>query len=70
MQLTNHRHPYHLVDASPWPLLASVSAFIFAVGLINSFKGSATLLGVGLLSVLLVFIGWNRDIVSESLSGS
>lgn len=69
MYLSSYRHSYHLVDASPWPLFASVSAFIFAMGLINSFKGSAYLLGIGLVSLLIVTIGWFRDITRESLSG-
>jgi len=31
MYLSSYRHSYHLVDASPWPILASASAFIFAL---------------------------------------
>ena len=26
------KHPYHLVDPSPWPLFASFSAFMTTVG--------------------------------------
>lgn len=64
-----YRHAFHLVDVSPWPLLASASAFLFAVGLINSFKGSAFLLGFALVALAFVVIGWFRDITYESLSG-
>ena len=28
------QHDYHLVDPSPWPLVASVFAFVMAVGAI------------------------------------
>jgi len=69
MYLSSYRHSYHLVDASPWPILASASAFMFAVGLIFSLKGSATLLTLGLISLLLVTLGWFRDITREGLSG-
>ena len=27
-----HKHPYHLVDPSPWPFIGSISAFIMAIG--------------------------------------
>lgn len=69
MYLSSYRHSYHLVDASPWPLFASVSAFMFAIGLINSFKGSTTLLVLALISLGIVVIGWFRDITREGLSG-
>jgi cytochrome c oxidase subunit 3 len=69
MHLSSYRHSYHLVDASPWPIFASASAFIFAVGLISSLKGNAYLLLVGLTSLALVTYGWFRDITRESLSG-
>jgi len=33
----NQRHPYHLVDPSPWPLLASVGGFGFNFWFCNGF---------------------------------
>ena len=27
-----HRHPYHMVDPSPWPLVASFGAFLATSG--------------------------------------
>ena len=27
-----HKHPYHLVDPSPWPFIGSISAMVLAVG--------------------------------------
>ena len=27
-----HKHPYHLVDPSPWPFIGSMSAFVMAIG--------------------------------------
>ena len=26
------KHPYHLVDPSPWPLVGAMSAFVLAIG--------------------------------------
>ncbi|MAI90841.1 cytochrome c oxidase subunit 3 [Ponticaulis sp.] len=36
------KHDYHLVDPSPWPLLASLGLFILAVGAVTFMKGLAT----------------------------
>lgn len=76
-------HDYHLVDPSPWPFLASMGAFVLAlggIGLMRSHKGAdftvfgADLTGwglfaVGLLIVLYVMFGWWRDTVRESQEG-
>jgi len=35
--MTNHNHPYHLVDKSPWPLFASFGALILVGGLTTLF---------------------------------
>ena len=34
MSDNNQKHPYHLVDPSPWPLVTSFSALIMAIGFI------------------------------------
>ena len=31
----NQKHPYHLVDPSPWPLVTAISALIMAWGFIQ-----------------------------------
>ena len=36
MSDNNQKHPYHLVDPSPWPLVTSFSALIMAIGFIFS----------------------------------
>ncbi len=44
-----NEHDYHLLDPSPWPILASISAFVAAVGAIiwmRSTGGGAGLFGV------------------------
>jgi cytochrome c oxidase subunit 3 len=50
----------HLVDYSPWPLLASISLF--------SIVANANLL-LPLISLVLVSILWFRDIIRESQQG-
>ncbi|YP_009515509.1 cytochrome c oxidase subunit III (mitochondrion) [Hyalella azteca] len=60
-------HPYHLVEKSPWPLIASVSALMMVAGLVkwfHDFKVSLFLFGV--VSILLVSAQWWRDTVREA----
>ncbi len=73
-----------MVDPSPWPFIASVGAFVMALGAIGFMKYAQgtefVLLGldltgwglfaIGLLIVLYVMFGWWRDTVRESAQGS
>ncbi|MDX5359762.1 MAG: cytochrome c oxidase subunit 3 [Alphaproteobacteria bacterium] len=61
-------HDYHLVDPSPWPIIASVSAFVMAVGTVFYLHG---MIGpyvaiAGLLGILYTMYGWWRDVVNEA----
>lgn len=70
-------HDYHLVAPSPWPLAASISVFIMAVGAIMWMKGimlgeakpGGYVFGAGLLGVLYVATAWWADIIRESQTG-
>jgi cytochrome c oxidase subunit 3 len=62
-------HSYHLVDPSPWPLVASLGAFMFTSGLVlymHKFVGGWSLLTTGFTLVLYVMYTWWRDIVREA----
>lgn len=60
------RHPYHLVEESPWPLIGSIGAFFITLGLVKWFhRNSFTLLFVGLNLILIVIFQWWRDISKE-----
>lgn len=60
------RHPYHLVDESPWPLLRSVGAFFLTSGLIKWFhQNSSSLIYLGLIIILVTIIQWWRDVSAE-----
>nr|YP_010567273.1 cytochrome c oxidase subunit III [Trachylophus sinensis]UZC33502.1 cytochrome c oxidase subunit III [Trachylophus sinensis] len=60
-------HPFHLVDASPWPILGALSAMITMVGLIKWFHlYESNLLFLGLLITALIMYQWWRDIVREA----
>ena len=63
------RHPYHLVDPSPWPFLASLGALCATIGAVLSmhgFDGGFNLFLLGFGIVLYVMYVWWRDIIRES----
>ena len=64
----NQKHPFHLVDPSPWPLIAASGALAMTFGGVlymhNYFSGSSLLL-IGVAITLYVMFTWWRDIVRE-----
>jgi cytochrome c oxidase subunit 3 len=73
-------HDYHLVDPSPWPVLASIGALLMAVGLIVLMRSKGggeglfglkgpTLFAVGAASVVAVAFFWWRDVIREAHKG-
>ena len=73
-------HDYHLLDPSPWPIVASAAAFILAFGAIawmRSLNGGEGvfgvqgywLFGVGVMAVLASAFMWWRDVIRESHQG-
>lgn len=68
MKLINNQ-PYHLVDPSPWPLIASLAALMTTFGgvlYMQGYNGGRFLLTLGFLMILFVMFVWWRDIVRES----
>jgi len=69
---SNHlvqRHPYHLVDPSPWPLIGSISALLLTIGgvmYMHSYVGGGYLLSFGFLMVLYTMFVWWRDVIREA----
>jgi len=63
-QLKNH--PYHLVDARPWPLLGSLRTFTTIIGLIKWFHlNNPNLLYLRILTNMLIIYQWWRDVTRE-----
>lgn len=63
------QHPFHLVDPSPWPIFASLSAFALTSGgvmYMHSYTGGGYMLSLGLTMILYSMYVWWRDIVRES----
>ena len=67
MSQATAKHPYHLVDPSPWPIFGAFSALVLAVGAILFMHSDTTwLLFAGFALVAVTMIGWWRDVVREA----
>src|SRR5260370_1069268 len=61
------KHPYHLVDPSPWPIIGAVAAgFLTGGGVLYMHGHGWALLIVGLVSVLAIMAVWWRDLIREA----
>ena len=64
-----HKHNFHIVTTSPWPLFGSIGAFFLTVGLVaymHQFIYGEYLVGWGLFTILATMYLWWRDIIRES----
>jgi cytochrome c oxidase subunit 3 len=62
-----YKHPYHLVEPSPWPLVGSFAAGAMLLGIVlKAHYGTTWLLILGLVGVLATMFLWWRDVVKES----
>ena len=62
-------HSYHLVDFSPWPIVAAFAAFMFTTGgvlYMQRFIGGWSLFFTGFIILLYVMYSWWRDIIREA----
>ncbi len=76
-----NNHDYHLVDPSPWPLLASLGALVMAIGAVvwmrSGGEGGGGLFGlqgpatfiIGFAIVSLIAFMWWRDVIKEAHAG-
>lgn len=63
------KHPFHLVDPSPWPFLASMAAFACAISAVlyfHLFKFSSLLLFLSFIFLFFIMFVWWRDVSRES----
>ncbi len=68
------KHPYHLVDPSPWPIIGAIAAFVLAMGAV--FYMHPSMLGLkspafwlflpGIILVAYTMYMWWRDVVNEA----
>jgi heme/copper-type cytochrome/quinol oxidase subunit 3 len=65
------KHPFHLVDPSPWPLVAALSAGMFTGGMVfymhsDRAVGDLWLAALGMAGILFVMFRWWSNVVHES----
>lgn len=62
-----NKHPYHLVDPSPWPMVSSLAAGLMLFGIILFAQHNVHwVFGLGLIGVLVSMYFWFRDVVREA----
>lgn len=67
--MSNHVHPWHLVEPSPWPYVGAMGALGLTVGAVmyfHSFKYGDLLLFFSFIVIILVMIAWWRDVTREA----
>jgi cytochrome c oxidase subunit 3 len=65
-----HKHPYHLVNPSPWPFVISFGLFFFTFGIamyFHNYTGGLVLTFTGFIIIILTMYTWFRDIVREAV---
>ncbi len=68
--MADHKHPFHLIDPSPWPLVASLAGGMFTFGMVLFMHDKTPLvLYAGIALVLFSMFGWWRDVVREARNG-
>ena len=63
------KHPFHLVDPSPWPIFASCGALASTTGAVMFFHGyigGDMVLSLGISMILYSMFVWWRDVVREA----
>lgn len=63
------KHPFHLVDPSPWPLFGCFAAFVSTVGgvmYMHAYTGGGYMLSFGIIMIMYVMWVWWRDVIREA----
>ena len=62
------RHPFHLVDPSPWPLFGALAAFTTTTGAVlymHAYENGGFVFSLGFLALLYTMFVWWRDVIQE-----
>nr|AXS66155.1 cytochrome c oxidase subunit 3 [Tenebrionoidea sp. 3 KM-2017] len=64
--MENQNHPFHLVNVSPWPILASFSTLTLMLGIIKWFHLlNNNLMLISMITLIIISYQWWRDITRE-----
>ncbi len=65
---STRKHPFHILDPSPWPLVGSIGALITAYGAVQMMHNEGSLLlALGLAVVLMTMYGWWASVIREGI---
>jgi cytochrome c oxidase subunit 3 len=65
----NQKHSFHLVNPSPWPIIAAFSAFMLTFGsalYMHGYSNGNFLWRFGLLMILFMMFTWWQDVIREA----
>ena len=68
-EISKNSHQFHLVDPSPWPLVASIGALTLTTGgvmFMHSYNSGGLGLFYGFATIIFVMFVWWRDIIREA----
>src|SRR5437762_12213546 len=61
------KHPYHLVDPSPWPIVGAIAAGLLATGGVLFMHGhGVVVMVIGFIAVPATMAVWWRDVIREA----
>lgn len=69
MFYSEQKHLFHLVDASPWPILTAHSVMSMLLGVVlymHRYEQGLLVLFIGLISTLICMVLWWRDVIREA----
>jgi len=68
--MSEQKHPYHLVDPSPWPIVAAVSTLVMFLGLISYMHDASgsypMVFAIGASFLIFTVYKWWVDVVREA----
>jgi hypothetical protein len=68
VQYATYKHPYHLVNVSPWPFFVSLSLFAVTMGSVmylHNFTAGLSIIFIGISFLLFCMFCWFRDVIRE-----
>ena len=67
MSMSHAKHPYHLVDPSPWPIVGALAAGLLTLGTVVWMHGGGWwVVALGGLLTLFTMALWWRDVIREA----
>lgn len=64
-----YKHPYHIVDVSPWPILLSFTMLSLAFTIVKWLNHLNPFIYIQIALILLIAFQWWRDVIREAKAG-